>query len=360
MALRLALPYQEALLERLTLPATDRDELAGVTQLHWRKRCRPPWKSDLRMKMVGTPGEESTVITLAVHPGLAELSRPLREAGHTPQRISLFAQAVRPRGGGRGVLMIWAEQGQTVLDRGGSEAELGAGDLPGGGRCGVPALLLGAEMNGVPVDFARALLASVNAAVTADLQAVLDCPVEPFSPAEISTEGNIDFLPPSWSAEARRSERIEKLKQRLLMAAVVYLLLVACAFLYLAWTKRQLQAVEVQLARLQPLVETTRVRQLRWETLAPALDWRRYTIETLALANKSRPKDDVRINVFDSSPGQFMVEGEAPSAELAIDFAERLRAEPELSDYGIETAPPQILPNDHAHFVITGKRKENL
>ena len=266
-ALHLALPCQEALLERLTLPATDRDELAGMTQLQLEKTLPYPVEEVTSgMEIVGTAGEESTVITLAVHtPGLAELCRPLREAGHTPQRISLFAQAVAGRApAGERVLMIWPEQGQTVLaiveDRKLSWAQVIAG-AEDAAAAEMPAFLLGAEMNGVPVDFARALLASVNAAVTADLQAVLDCPVEPFSPAEISTEGNIDFLPPSWSAEAHRSERIEKLKQRLLMAAVVYLLLVACAFLYLAWTKRQLQAVEVQLARLQPLVETTRARQ---------------------------------------------------------------------------------------------------
>ncbi len=59
--------------------------------------------------------------------------------------------------------------------------------------------------------------------------------------------------------------------------------------------------------------------------------------------------------MFDHAPLQFTVEGEAPSFNLAIEYAEKLRGEKELSDFRIEAGPPNILPNQQAHFRITGK-----
>ena len=70
--------------------------------------------------------------------------------------------------------------------------------------------------------------------------------------------------------------------------------------------------------------------------------------------NRNRPPA-AHITQFSSAPEQFTVKGEAPDAGQAIDFAEKLRAEKELSAYTIESGPPKILSNK-AQFSIFGKR----
>jgi hypothetical protein len=50
-----------------------------------------------------------------------------------------------------------------------------------------------------------------------------------------------------------------------------------------------------------------------------------------------------------------MVEGEAPTASLAIQYVDALRANPELKEFNISGGPPEILPNEHAHFRIFAK-----
>ena len=68
-----------------------------------------------------------------------------------------------------------------------------------------------------------------------------------------------------------------------------------------------------------------------------------------------RPVEDVAITQFDCNPNVFMVEGEAPNATQATDYAERIRADHDLYIFRIEAGPAQILPNEHGQFRIYGK-----
>src|SRR3954466_11774276 len=77
---RLAIPCQAALLERLTLPATDREELAGMLQLQLEKTLPYPVEdvaSDF--EVIHSAENESTLLSVAAHSGqLDDLCRPLR------------------------------------------------------------------------------------------------------------------------------------------------------------------------------------------------------------------------------------------------------------------------------------------
>ena len=46
---------------------------------------------------------------------------------------------------------------------------------------------------------------------------------------------------------------------------------------------------------------------------------------------------------------------QSPGPADAIDFLQKLKKEPGLSVYKIDSAPPAILPNGTAHFAIYGK-----
>jgi hypothetical protein len=59
------------------------------------------------------------------------------------------------------------------------------------------------------------------------------------------------------------------------------------------------------------------------------------------------------VTVFDQSkPSEFIVEGEAPTASMALQYMENLKKNPALQAFHFTTSSPEILPNDHAQFRI--------
>jgi hypothetical protein len=51
-----------------------------------------------------------------------------------------------------------------------------------------------------------------------------------------------------------------------------------------------------------------------------------------------------------------VIEGEAPSANLAIQFTESVKKNNGLAAFAFESDSPTLLPNEHAKFRIFGKR----
>jgi hypothetical protein len=71
--------------------------------------------------------------------------------------------------------------------------------------------------------------------------------------------------------------------------------------------------------------------------------------------SESLPSPDVRITAFNQSARQISVDGEANSAALAYQFADKVKKNPGLRTFQFEMAAPRILPNDHAQFRLEGK-----
>ena len=94
--LHLALPCQAVLLERMTLPATDRAELAGMVQLQLEKSLPFPIEDVSADFLIVETGEtESTLVSAAAQHGqLAALCAPLRERGRPPEKITPFAMHI--------------------------------------------------------------------------------------------------------------------------------------------------------------------------------------------------------------------------------------------------------------------------
>jgi hypothetical protein len=72
---------------------------------------------------------------------------------------------------------------------------------------------------------------------------------------------------------------------------------------------------------------------------------------------ESLPSPEVRITVYDQSARNISVQGEAPSAALAYQFAEKVKKHPDLQAFTFNLGTPRILPNDHAQFRLEGKTK---
>ena len=360
--LHLALPCQAVLLERMTLPATDRAELAGMVQLQLEKSL--PFaieevSSDFLI--VETSGQETTLVSAAAqHAQLNALCAPLRARGRLPEKITPFAMHIAAAGpADETVLAIYPEQGQLVVaicERGrlAWTHVLPAPDADTL-RDALPQMLLSAEMEGVPAVFSCVRLAMECAALGSTLREFFHVPVESMSFDGELPEPAINLVPATWQADVERGTRAAHWRHRLIGAAVLYLFAIAAGFAYLGWLKAEARKIDTQYRAAQPVLQLLQSRQLRWKTLAPAIVPERYVVELLYQATKNLPADDLRITEFDLQAAQWRIIGEAPSANLAIDYVSKLKAEKGLGAFSIDAKPPQLLPNEHAQFTIYGK-----
>ena len=175
--LHLALPCQMALLERLTLPATSRDELAGMAQLQLEKTLPyPVEEAASEVQVISQAETESTVLSIAVNTeSLSRLCEPLRSRQRLPRKITLFAQhlaAACPAG--ETVLAVWNEQEHLTLAIFENKKLSWAHTLPFSDISTLadelPGLLLGADMEGVPTNFNRVFVTEESSSLSETLK----------------------------------------------------------------------------------------------------------------------------------------------------------------------------------------------
>jgi hypothetical protein len=360
---QLALPAQTLVIERLTLPATQHKELAGMIRLQSEKSLPFPIEEvSSDFVMVARRSQESAVLSItAPHAALETLCLPLRERGVMPERVTPFVLHVAATcPADEIVLVVYGELGQLVV----AVVEMGRLSwvqvLPtvDAERLvdELPQLLLPAIMEGVATTFSRVLLANDCAVLAPALREFFEVPVEHLPPAETRLTLAMNLAPASWQALKDRRRHAQRLRRGLLVAAALYLLLVIGAGLYLLWLRHQAASLYAQFAALRPQLELLQARQSRAAALGAAIDPHRFTVELLHLLLRNLPAESVRITEFDQTLDQWRIVGEAPSASLAIDYVSRIKQDTELDAYEITAAPPRLLPNEHAQFSIFGKR----
>jgi hypothetical protein len=219
----------------------------------------------------------------------------------------------------------------------------------------LPQILLGAELEGVACEFSLVQLEKECAELKEEIGGLFGVPVELISLDPPPAGPDINLFPAIWKGEREAVLRQTRLKSRLMLAGSVYIALLICAFAFYFVLAGRAKKLDLALQKIQPDVAQLQAHKTRWSALSPAVDPGRFTIEVLYQIQKSLPSDSIRITQFDQNKDQFMVEGEAPTAALAIDFGEQLKNDPELTSFKFETAPPAILPNEHAQFRIFGK-----
>lgn len=365
--IHLALPVSAVMFERMTLPATDPDELRGMMRLQLEKTLPYPVDevtSDYAAIQTGE--KESVVMAVALsNVQLDLLCAPLRAAGRFPEKITVRAMhlaATCPVSAV--VLLIYKEEGKFIIaicENGnlGFVHTLAATEI-GEVTAELPQVLLSAELDGVPSDFSRIQLDRECAEIKDKTSALLGLPVDVISTEEQVAGPNINLFPSIWQGVITAAEQRAKAKSFLILAAGVYLAIVLCASGYLFWMTSRVATLDKALRAIQPEVASIQARSTRWNSLAPVLDPGRYTVELLYQIQKSLPSDSIRITEFDQSfdqvNSQFTIKGEAPTPALAIDFGEQLKNNPDLKDFRIEVPAPALLPNsEHAQFEIFGK-----
>ncbi len=357
----LALPCQSVLIERHKLPSTDNAELADMLQLQLEKTLPYPLEDVSHGFEVLSRGEnESTVLTFAASRAqLDTLCAPLREKGRIPSRITLFALRVAASCPDTGtILALWPEQGQTVCaiicDGKLAWAQPIAETAPDAVLSELPGLLLSAEMQGVPADFSEIRIAEEAGNLEEGLARHFEKPVRRLGllPA---AKSDLDLLPPAWQSELRSRERGDSFKQNLLVAGVVWLVLIALAFGYLAWMKHRVQLVQREHDSMKPRFAGIEKQMTRWDSLAPVLDPKRYPTEVLHQLTKAWEQDaKLQFTSFNSGLREFVMKGEG-TTDARFALITRLKKNKDLDGFELQFPPEQPLKDDRFSFTITGK-----
>lgn len=357
----LALPCRAVLVERLRLPTVDTEEIDGMVRLQLEKTL--PWPDEIisGYALAERLETESVVLVAALHAQwLDDLCAPLRERQVVPTYVTLYAAVVAtvcPKD--RTVLLLYQEQDQIVV------AVVENGELvyaqtvaaadPQILAAELPPILLTTEMEGVPSDF-DAVLLDESCSELRWMGPLLGVPIETVTVATATAGSPIDLLPDAWLHERRKLKRAEQLRSRLIKAGAGVLVLFLFAIGYLAYLQVRVNAVDRKLSGLRPELATVQQRQDRWGALSPAFDAEQYPVEILFQVYQSLPSEEVRITRFAQQLDSFTVEGEAPSARQAIEFADALQKNPALAEYSFDPVQPEILPNEHAQFRVFANR----
>lgn len=360
--LEFALPCHPLILERLRLPATESEELAGMVQLQWEKALPyTPEEITGAFAVIATAEGETVVWSAAAsQDALQEFGDAWSQSNRWPQRVAPYVchvAAVCPAG--ETVLVVYVEQGHWVAAivedrRPGWVHVMSAADAPGF-AAEFPSLMLTAGLDEVPMNFQRVLLSAEVTGCEETLQAAVPAPVETLPLVTPSAQTGIDLLPTYWQASAQQHLHGQVWKKRALLAGAVYLLLVVAGLVDLFLLKHQVSGLEKELSAQRPALALLQSRQTRFNSLGAAIDAKRYTVELLHLLSRCLPGETVRFTEFDQMPDQWRVVGEAPSASAAIEYLSRLKRDPDLGSNDISADPPRLLANERAQFQVIGK-----
>ncbi len=357
-------PLELGLIQRFVLPVAEPAEVEEMARLQLEK-ILPYAAETVGLAFAEVARGESEVV-LAVeavhHDRLVMLCEPLTSRGCWPARVLFHSRAVAAAVGDTAAF-ICGESGRFVLGIAENGCLSFAQALSGAGPAEIaaelPAVLLGAELEGLPTNFSVVRLDARCEESRAALEVSLGMPVEMFDaaaaavPAAAAVRG--DLSPPSWRTERLRVEKLARLKRRVVTGAAVYVGLLALWALALAGLKLRLMWIESRLAAVQPASNAVQAGNLRWKHLGPAIDPTRYAIETLLQVYECLPPGDlIRLTNYNASLTGLTIQGEAPSPAAAVEFTEKLKVQPGLRRFHLKASPPAILPNGHGSFRVEG------
>jgi len=344
------------------LPATQPDELKGMVYLQWEKTL-PVSTDEIAgdfMVLHHTANDSTVLAVAAFQTTLDDLCQPLVERGLLPVQVTAYLEHIASGcSAGATILAIYPEHTGIVFvaieDKRPGWVHVLPDTDPANVLDALPQLLLAAGLAGISTIFDRILVASHLAELKPALQEYFETPTAPlvFPPPPLSA--SLNLLPAEWRAQRGRNQRFKTWRRRLAIGALIYLLIAACAGAYLFSLKKQLQRLDTEIAQLRPQLVIEQAQQSRSTALAPAIDPHRYAVELLFLLQRQIPSAELRLTEFDQSQQQWRIVGEAPSANLAIDYVQRIRQDPDLAAWQISAGPPQLLANERAQFSILGK-----
>jgi hypothetical protein len=360
----LALPIDLVLAQRMRLPTTDPGEFVEMVRIQVEKAMPySPEEMTTDSEVISQDEEGSVISAVAVHnEKLNELAAPLinrglipsqvtvyaghRAATHSPEGTSLF---IYPEN--ESIVCAIAEQGKLSFTHSldGADALQLQRDLP--------QLTLSAELQGINTSAPRVLLAESLFEFRDTVEGIFATNAELIAVEVPPAESRLNLLPESWRQRRAQLVRQKEWRKRLLIGAAAYAGLFLLFLFYLFGLKFSISRLDKRISRDAPRTEFVRATEAKWKVLAPAIDPHFYPIEVIQHLFECLPSADVRITVFNQSARQISVDGEANTAALAYQFAEKVKKNPDLQAFQFELGAPRLLPNDHAQFRLEGKPK---
>lgn len=360
----LGLPIGAVLAQRLRLPTVEASEFSEMVRIQIEKAL--PYSTEevtTDFEVIEQTEEGSVVSAVAVHnEKLTELAAPLLARGIIPSQVTVYAaqRAATHAASGR-AFMLYPENDSLVCAIS-EDGKLGFTRSLDGADAGqlqrdLPQLALSAELQGINTSFPVVLLDESLPELQDTVQGLFVSRADFISVEAPPAATQLNLLPEAWRQRRAELVRQKQWKKRLIWAGGVYAAIMLLFAAYVFVLRIRVGALDRRIALDEPGTTFIKKTEAKWKALSPAIDPHYYPIEVLFHLFESLPSADVQITQFAQSARQISVDGEATSAALAYQFADKAKKHPELSSFHFEMAAPRILPNDHAQFRLEGKPK---
>lgn len=360
----LALPVEAVLAQRLRLPTTDPTEFVEMVRIQVEKAMPySPEEMTTDSELIAQNEEGSVISAVAVHnEKLNELAAPLIARGLIPSQVTVYAGHRAATHSPEGTALFIYPENESIVCAIAEEGKLSfTHNLDGADALqlqrDLPQLTLSAELQGINTSAPRVLLAENLYEFRDTVEGIFATNAELIAVEVPPAESRLNLLPESWRQRRAQLLRQKEWRKRLLIGAAAYIGLLLLFGAYLLGLKWQLRRLDKRISRDAPKTEFVQATEAKWKALSPAIDPHYYPIEVILHLFDSLPSQDVRITIFNQSARQISVDGEANSAALAYQFAEKVKKNPDLQTFQFELGAPRLLPNDHAQFRLEGKPK---
>jgi hypothetical protein len=358
----LGLPVAVVLAQRLRLPTIDRDEFADMVRIQIEKAM--PYSTEemtTDSEIISQTEEGSVISAVAVHnEKLSELAAPLISRDLIPRQVTVYAAQRAATHAPLGTALLIYPESEAIVCAISEEGKLSFTRTLDGAdplqlQRDLPQLALSAELQGINTAFPKILLDESLFALRDTVEGLF-ANTPDFVAVEVPpAESGLNLLPQAWRQRRAQIARQGEWRKRLLLAGGAYAAILVLFIAYMLILKFRIGRLDRRIARDAPRTEFVKATDTRWRALAPAIDPHYYPIEVLVHIFDSLPSADVRITNFTQSARQVSIEGEANSAALAYQFADKVKKNPELQTFQFDMTAPRILPNDHAQFRLEGK-----
>jgi type II secretory pathway component PulL len=360
----LGLPANAVIAQRLRLPTTDSADFEGMVRLQVEKAFPyPPEEVTSDFELIEQGEKESVVSSVALHNArLNEIAAPLLNSGHIPRQVTVYAAQRAASHAAKGRALIIYREGEklvSAITENGKLSFTRTLDADGEERLenDLPQLALSAELQGIDTSFPKVLLDENCLALRDTVERVFAQRPDLMGTETPPANVKLDLAPETWRKQRAALVRQREWRRRALWAGGIYAGIFLLFAIYIAFIRFQVGHLQKVIKREAPRVDFIKATEAQWKELAPAIDPQHYPIEILLHLFESLPNPDVRITVYEQSPKSISVQGEAPSAALAYQFAEKVKKNRGLQDFTFNLGTPRILPNDHAQFRLEGKAK---
>ncbi len=358
----LGLPIADVVTQRFRLPSIDPAEFPEMVRIQIEKAV--PFSADeltTDFEVIEQNETESVVAAVAVrNQRLAEIAAPLLDRGYIPRQVTVYASQRGSTHAPEGCALLIYPEGEALVSAVTENGKVSLtrtleGIAPQQLQSDLPQLTLSAELQGIPGSFPNILLDETCYELRDTVQGILTSRPELFGIETPPASVKLNLLPESWRQRRAQLVRRGQWRQRLIWVAGAYAAFCLLLLIYLGYLHFRIGRLDRLIARDAPKTEFVRLADANWKSLAPAIDSRYYPVEILRQLFQSLPSPDVHITTYNQSARQISVDGEATTAKLAYDFAEKVKKNPGLRIFQFTMADPRILPNGHAQFRLEGR-----